>query len=116
ELQLESEVGKGSCFRVVLPPTASEAAPLERQATPRAGRRARILVVDDEPMVCAIVRRALSREHEVSAVTSAQEALERILLGEGFDLILCDLLMPGMTGMDLHAELSARAPEQARRM
>ena len=42
--------------------------------------------------------------------------LGRCAGGETFDLILCDLMMPDMTGMDLHRELSGTAPEQASRM
>jgi CheY-like chemotaxis protein len=49
-------------------------------------------------------------------VLSAADALQRIRRGEVFDAILCDLLMPEMTGMDLKAALDEHAPAQARRM
>jgi CheY-like chemotaxis protein len=48
--------------------------------------------------------------------TSARAALERLRAGERFDAILCDLMMPEMTGMQFHAGLSAAAPEQASRV
>jgi DNA-binding NtrC family response regulator len=83
---------------------------------PATGRRGRVLVVDDEPGIGSAVRRLLSREHEVIVLTSAREARDRIAKGERFDAIVCDLMMPEMTGMDLHAELVATAPEQAERM
>jgi CheY-like chemotaxis protein len=77
---------------------------------------ARILIIDDEPLVGASIRRVLSGEHEVFAVTQGAEALRRIAAGERFDALLCDLMMPEMTGMDLHAELSRSCPDQAGRM
>jgi CheY-like chemotaxis protein len=83
---------------------------------PVAGRRGRILVVDDEQLVLRSVRRILSHEHDVLAMVSGEEALAVCAGGEKFDLILCDLMMPDMTGMDFHRELSLIAPEQAERM
>jgi CheY-like chemotaxis protein len=62
------------------------------------------------------VRRLLSREHDVVTATRAVEALQRIQSGERFDLILCDLMMPQMTGMELHDKISEIASEQASRM
>ena len=78
--------------------------------------RARILLIDDEPMIGAAIRRILAKEHDVVVLTSAREAADRIAAGERFDVILCDLMMPEMTGMDLHEALVASAPDQAERM
>jgi CheY-like chemotaxis protein len=78
---------------------------------PRSGR---ILIIDDEPLVGRMVERALGREHQVSAVTSGREALSRIEGGARFDLILCDLMMPEMTGMEVFERLAAVAPDQAK--
>ena len=80
------------------------------------GRRARILVVDDEPLIGAAVRRILCPFHEVVAVTSGQEALTQVRAGPQFDLILSDLMMPEMTGMDLYAELKRLAPALAEKI
>ncbi|MDF2694119.1 MAG: Sensory box histidine kinase/response regulator [Labilithrix sp.] len=82
----------------------------------RSARRGRIVVVDDDALVRRAVQRSLASEHDVTALSSAREVLERIGAGERFDIIVCDLMMPGMTGMDLHAELSKVAPELAERM
>jgi CheY-like chemotaxis protein len=76
----------------------------------------RILVVDDEPLVGRLVERALAREHRVVVLTSGRAALELIVAGERFDLVLCDLMMPEMTGMDLHEQVKALAEDQAERM
>ena len=117
ELTVESEVGKGSTFRVALPLSreGKTAAPPAAKIS-NAGRRGHILVVDDEESVLRVVRRGLSGEHDVVTVTSATEALALCVGGARFDLILCDLMMPDMTGMELHRELARVAPELVARM
>ncbi|MDB4979662.1 MAG: multi-sensor hybrid histidine kinase [Myxococcales bacterium] len=118
ELTVESEVGRGSTFRVALPIAREKkvdvVAPVEEVSNER--RRGRILVVDDEELVLRVVERGLSQDHEVVAVTNAKEALALCAGGERFDMILCDLIMPDMTGMDLHRELSRLAPDLTERM
>ena len=79
-------------------------------------QRVRILIIDDEPMLVKVVRRMLERDHDVDAVTEVSVALERITAGERFDVILCDLMMPHLTGMDFHQELARIAPEQVPRV
>ncbi len=79
-------------------------------------RRARVLLVDDEPFIGTSLRRLLGAENDVVAVASGHEALARIAAGERFDLILCDLRMPAMTGMELYDRLREEAPEMADRM
>jgi CheY-like chemotaxis protein len=119
ELTVESEVGKGTTFRVALPLTRKEAskpAPAVLEQAPVVGRRGRILLVDDEVSVTNTVTRVLSKEHDIVAVAAAKETLALCANGEQFDLILCDLMMPDLTGIDLHRELSRLAPEQAERM
>jgi CheY-like chemotaxis protein len=75
-----------------------------------------VLVVDDDPVVGASVRRVLSREHDVELAHGGREALDRIAAGEPFDVVLCDVVMPGVSGLDVHAELSQTAPSLAARM
>ncbi len=117
-ITVESAVGRGSVFRVFLQPaTQEEAVVADGPAIPRtAPRRGRILVVDDERAIGLVAKRALGAEHDVTALTSAQEALHRIEAGERFDMILCDLMMPEMTGIELHAHLLRIAADQAERM
>jgi CheY-like chemotaxis protein len=74
-----------------------------------------VLVVDDDPGVGSAVRRLL-RGAEVSVATSAEEASALLARDPGFDVVLCDLFMPGRTGMDLHRELRESRPELAARM
>jgi len=118
EITVESEVGKGSVFRVRLNPAPGEAPEVQKPVSklPAAQRRGSVLFVDDEPLLGTAVRRMLGREHDVTATTSAKDVLDRIVNGERYDVILSDLLMPQMTGMELHATLMQVAPEQANKM
>jgi DNA-binding NtrC family response regulator len=92
--------------------------PVQEQQQEGARVRGRIMIVDDDVMVSAAVRRTLAREHDVEVVTGSRHALELLLgpKGREVDVILCDLMMPDLTGMDLHTELEKRVPEVARRM
>jgi CheY-like chemotaxis protein len=116
-ITVTSESGHGATFRVVLPAaraSATQAAPVP--VPPKAiAPRGTVLVVDDEASVGDVLRRVL-RGHDVTAVTSAAEALARLDAGERYDVILSDLMMPAMSGMELHAEVSRRSPEVAARM
>jgi nitrogen-specific signal transduction histidine kinase len=115
---VESEPGRGTCFRVILP--VSQALPAKEVPPPVAASRpiraGRILVVDDEPMICAVVRRLLTGQHQVVVSSSVREALQTLNDDAAFDVILCDLMMPDMTGMDMHAALLATAPALAERL
>ncbi len=84
------------------------------QAGPRAG--ARILVVDDEPGVRGLLEKALSSDgHVVESVSDGTTALARILSG-GHDIVMLDIRMPGMSGVDVHERVSRERPQLARRI
>jgi PAS domain S-box-containing protein len=115
EITVESEMGKGSAFHVFLP--ASEATSTTRRTSrvrrPIASLSARILAIDDEPIVGTALKRVMGKDNDVVTETSARKAIDRIRSGEHFDLILCDMMMPDMTGMDFYNELRSFAPERA---
>jgi signal transduction histidine kinase len=118
EIQVNSQVGKGTAFRVLLLPTVDEEpeVPAPTLVVTAPARRGRVLVIDDEPVLARALERALAREHDVTTILSAGDAQQRIAAGEQYDVILCDLMMPQIAGMDLHAELVRTAPDQASRM
>ncbi len=109
-LTVESEVGKGTMFRVSLP-VAKESeifkVPKAQQLIASATRRARIWVVDDEAAIGMAIKRSLPT-HDVLYLQSGREVLKLVEMGESCDLVFCDLMMPEMSGMQLHDALSAR--------
>jgi CheY-like chemotaxis protein len=80
-----------------------------RAAVPSAPRRARVLIIDDEKHIRDMLVRLLEA-HDAVAVTDAPAALARLERGEVFDVILCDLMMPGMSGADFYEEVERRWP------
>jgi PAS domain S-box-containing protein len=118
DITVASVPGEGTTFRVTLPIAPADrvapgAAHVEREA---ARRRGAVMVIDDDLLVRSFVRRALSNEHDVSVESCGEDAFARIQSGERFDLILCDVMMPEMTGLELYDLISAASPEQAKRI
>jgi two-component system, cell cycle sensor histidine kinase and response regulator CckA len=120
EITVEDRPSGGARFRVTLPrldgpvPTASSVPP---RSDPKPEKRSRILLVDDEPSVVHAFAKCLRLEgHEVESAGDGARALEVLLSGQPFDLIFCDLMMRGLTGMDLERALIERAPQRLSRI
>jgi signal transduction histidine kinase/ActR/RegA family two-component response regulator len=122
-LMVESTPGRGTTVRVELCTEAAgrPAAPLDRRAAVTvsplvATPRRRILIIDDDSALLLMLKRALA-QHEVVGVRGGVRALELLLekQSQDFDLILCDMMMPDLTGMDLHEKVVDARPDLADR-
>lgn len=118
-IDVESEVGVGTQFRVTLPAArGSVPSPTHQRVVhsfPPPAIRTRVLVVDDEEEIGHVARRLLARDHEVVVVSNGFAALAEIDV-HTYDVILCDLLMPQMTGMQVYEALESSDPELRERV
>jgi len=118
EIHVESEVDKGTRVVVRLPrwtdATALRSAP-PAETVALVSLHGRILIIDDEAPLRVVMQRLLVA-HEVVSAASGQEALAILKQDRAFDLILCDLMMPGVTGMDVHHWLVEHDPVLAARV
>jgi CheY-like chemotaxis protein len=73
------------------------------------------LIIDDEPLIVRSVSRQLA-SFEVTTCVDPQEALSLLESPARFDVILCDLMMPGLSGAELHGALSLSRPDRLPRM
>ena len=76
----------------------------------------RLLVVDDEAIVGRALQRCLSADHDVEVLSDGVEAVARIRRGDRFDAILCDVVMPHLTGQEVYEAIATIDREQARRI
>ncbi len=116
-IDVESEAGKGASFTVRLP-ACSEKDSIQADRGARSSSdivHGRILIVDDEERIRSAVKRIL-RVHEVLGAAGGAEAMNLLERDRSFDLILCDLIMPDVSGMDLHKWLLKTDPGLARRL
>jgi len=118
-LYARSELGQGATFIVELPVVAEEKKPELAEPVAYEARKvtgAKILVVDDEPTILRFLSQILTDEgHRVEAVDNAAEALEKIK-SERYNLILLDIKLPGMSGMELYENIRRMARTLARRV
>jgi PAS domain S-box-containing protein len=115
-----SSPGRGTTLRVTLPlapgaDASQPARPAPRSSEPPSRvrpleKKTRILVIDDEPLTVAMAKAALHPAHDVVGETDPAVGLGRILEDASFDVILCDLMMPGITGMDIYESVARERP------
>jgi len=112
-IEVDSELGQGTTFRVHLARarrgstsgialTLIDEMPTERKS---------LLCIDDEPDMGLTLKRMLGKYHDITFETDGERALERLREGERFDAIICDLMMPGMSGPEFYHSLGEVAPE-----
>lgn len=118
QISVKSEVGRGTTFTLRLPKELACEPPQHVLVPPVAGkgRRGKILIVDDEAGLLKIMAMMLSQEHETVAIQDPREALARLEKGETYDAILCDMMMPQMTGMEFYQRLEFISQAQARKL
>ena len=97
-IYVDSTLEQGTIVSVLLPPAPADFSPHRSSSTMQAVRmkRYRILIVDDDPLVLKAMRRLLHR-HEVVTAPGGAEALAILEQRSDFNVILCDLMMPGVS-------------------
>ena len=114
---MQSAPGAGTTFRVVLPARLDAPVPAPTQAArerPPAPARLRVLIVEDDERVAHSMSRAL-KEHDVTVAGDGRTALG-LCKDHDYDVILCDLLMPELTGMDVYDEVCRLRPGYEQRI
>jgi PAS domain S-box-containing protein len=131
-IEIESRMGAGSVVTIRLPASPERARAAEPDSFPPpsservyarhsrtilpgpGGERLRILVIDDEPILCRSLQRALSPEADVVIAFGGRQAVEMLERDSQFDLVFCDMMMLDMPGEAVFEWVSERHPELAR--
>jgi nitrogen-specific signal transduction histidine kinase len=119
EIEVDSIEEVGTTVRVHLPahrarPDVREPAGVAAPAAAVSSPRRRVLVVDDEALICRTIQQVLSKSHDVAVATSGSDALA-LVASSRFDFILCDVMMPDMNGHELYRRVAAQHPGLERR-
>jgi CheY-like chemotaxis protein/anti-sigma regulatory factor (Ser/Thr protein kinase) len=112
DITVETAPDRGATFRVRFPAElAVRVVPPEPDVAVPIYRRRRVLAIDDEALLLKAYRRMLADVHDVDTALGGRDALLLLEKDRNFDLILCDLQMPEMSGMDLYATVKSLYPE-----
>jgi CheY-like chemotaxis protein/anti-sigma regulatory factor (Ser/Thr protein kinase) len=112
-IRIESKVGKGTTVSVELPSARRQVSkpPNGRvDALTPTVKPLRVLVVDDEALIGRALARILSKE-EVVTIEDARKALALLEQAPAFDVVLCDLMMPGLSGAEFYRAACRARPE-----
>jgi PAS domain S-box-containing protein len=109
-IEVKSVLGEGTTFTLLLPVFKERSERPSRPVPAVRPVRQRLLLIDDELSVGTAVQRLLASQYEVHPVQDAREALKRLKEGASYDAILCDLMMPGMNGLEFLLELERTLP------
>jgi CheY-like chemotaxis protein len=112
-IQVHSKPGQGSRFEIFLPAEDETAAQPERLSRARTAGQEKLLLVEDDPAVLSFVESALSRlGYEVVSTSEPSQAVEIVRdQGQSIDLMITDVVMPGMTGAVLAERVSEIRPD-----
>jgi PAS domain S-box-containing protein len=111
-IDVESEPAHGTTFTIYLPWTELPIAPVGRTGRVASVGTDRILLVEDEPAVRSFARMVLTRHgYQVAEVPSAEDALAWAASGAGYDLLLTDVMLTGVDGVQLADQLRDRRPD-----
>jgi len=105
ELAVESELGQGTRATLWLrraDPAEEVTVQVPREPSRRVEPLGRVLLIDDEPELCRSIKRALSNEFEVVTAAGGEEAMALMARDAAFDVVICDVMMPSTTGMDVY--------------
>lgn len=108
--------GRGARFVVLLPAAHADLPPSPSSSPParEASRRYTLLLVEDEAALARALLEHLGTQYDVTLVARGDDAV-RVLAGRKFDVVLCDLRMPGLSGEAVYQRVVARDPAQASR-
>jgi PAS domain S-box-containing protein len=123
DIEVDSIENVGTTVRVHVPTYRPEvhaahdagAAIARPPLAPAPRPRRRVLVVDDEQLICDAIERELADDHDVAVAMTGNDALA-LVAARKFDLILCDVMMPGMDGHELYRRIAAQYPGLERRI
>ncbi len=120
-IEFKSELGKGTVFQVVFP--ASEATKniikldqAEMKKDSKAASKGQVLIIDDDVELLDVLQEIVSTNHDCLAFTNAQAALDILKENNTFDCIICDLMMPKMSGLQFYNALKQTAPHYLNRV
>lgn len=110
EIEVESKVGHGTTFTIILPPGIEGKEESIIPSLIRKGVMARILVIDDEESVRSVLSKILSQiNHRVTVAENGEEGI-RLFREKDFDMVLTDLGMPGMSGWEVCRAIKKMSP------
>jgi len=121
-LNVESVSGHGATFIVEIPiieslPSDVVTSTLMAEVEPAAIKKGRILVVDDEPGVRALIEKALKQSGiSVDTIGDASKAIDKLDAGVIYDVILIDVRMPGMSGIEMYSRILEKTPAMKNRI
>jgi CheY-like chemotaxis protein/anti-sigma regulatory factor (Ser/Thr protein kinase) len=118
DISFESTPGVGTTFRVEFDAAHGQAEPSREFESPviADGVIGRALIIDDEAGICRTIERVLADSYRTVSVNSGREALELLARDSSFAVIICDLLMPHISGVEVYEYISTHHPRLDERL